>query len=78
MDWGSDKAFSAVCDNFSLFVCGIFSVALCFFFFIQPAHHLDCLKPLDLMISLQNEVEKHIQSRPASEETHCLQWFNLI
>lgn len=65
------------CVIISLVVCGIFSVML-LFFFIQPAHHLDCLKTLDLMISLQNEVEKHIQSRPASEETHCLQWFNLI
>lgn len=77
MDWGRDKAFSAACDNFFFFVCGIFSVTL-HIFFIQPAHHLDHSKPLDLMISLQNEVEKHIQSRPAAEETHCLQWFNLI
>lgn len=78
MDWGNDNTFSAACGNFSLFVCRDFPVTLLVLFFIQPAHRLDCLKPLDLMISLQNEVEKQIQSRPVSEETHCLQWFNLI
>lgn len=33
MDWGSGKTSSAVCDNFSLFVCGLFFLSDYFFSF---------------------------------------------